>query len=103
MSVSTGHPVSVPGQAFTRAVLRRAALALVTLAVLLAGVARTSESQAAIPEPTAIAQAGLAQACATFGPLRAPMSEPLRVVCAAAVLVYTDLLTQALRNRMFLP
>ena len=94
MSVSTTDVAT----GFTRAVL-----VLATLAALAAGVVRTSESHAAIPEPTATAQAALAQVCVTLGHVRVPMTEPLRVVCAAAQLVYTNLLSDDLRNRLQLP
>ena len=39
----------------------------------------------------------------TLGQVRAPMTEPLRVVCAAAELVYTNLLSDDLRNRLQVP
>jgi hypothetical protein len=95
MSVST-YDVAATG-------LTRAVLALATLAVLGAGVVRTSESRAAIPEPTATMQAALAQVCVRLGQVRVPMTEPLRVVCAAAEVVYTNLLTDDLRNRLQVP
>ena len=95
MSVST-HDVAATGPT-------RAVLALATVAMLAAGVACTSASRAAIPEPTATAQAALAQVCVNLGQVHVPMTEPLRVVCAAAELVYTNLLSDDLRNRLQVP
>ena len=81
--------------------------ALAVVAVLAASVAVTGRSTAAIPEPTATAQAALLGACVDLAPLRTPITEPMRAVCAAVVLVYTDLLSANFRNhhlhRVYVP
>lgn len=85
----------------------RLRMALVVLAVLAASAGFASRSVAAIPEPTATAQAALLGACVDLTPVRSPVTDPLRAVCAAVVIVYTDLLSEYFRehllHRVYLP
>ena len=105
MNTSTTPPRAPGGPEHRRtpASLRRSASVLgrtppgpVTLAVLVVlavGLVRAPDSRAAIPEPTATAQAALLEACVALGPVHDPMTEPLRAVCFAMVLEYSNLLS----------
>lgn len=79
----------------------RARLGVVTLGVfvvLAVSLVRAPDSGTAIPEPTATAQAALLGACVALGPVHDPVTEPLRAVCVAVVLVYSNLLSRDFRT-----